>query len=97
LALLNDREPRKPRCAESGEGCADKHVGVALAVDAAPSVVGASAPQEEGDRVRLRCDHGKDLVDDGTPEASAVASRSALANRQRRVEEQHAVAGPRDQ
>ncbi len=64
------------------------------AVEQRPLAPGMAAPEDEHDRVRLGIDGADDLVGERLPALALVRRGGAGANRQRRVEQQDALARP---
>ena len=94
LARLNGREPKKPRSADIGLGCADS-----MQRDVAEQrseVAGVAAPQDRHERFAVPVDERADrLLRDGLPALAAVRARLPRRHGEHPVEQQHALLGPR--
>ena len=87
-------EPKKPLCADSGDGWADSMTWWRAASSSCLLAPGVPAPEDEHHRVRLGVDGPDHLVGERLPALALVRRRRACPHGQRGVEQQHALACP---
>ena len=94
LARENGRLPKKPLAADSGDGCADSMTTWRVVSISASLPASRRAPEDEDDALLLVVDRAQHLVGEDLPALALVRRRPGLADRQRRVEQQHTLARP---
>ena len=95
LTRLNGRDPKKPRLADSGDGCTDSTHGTGASSGLSdwasrPHRIAAHGPAAGGERPDR-------ALGDLLPAAAAVRRGLAGPHRQHPVEQHHALVGPRGQ
>ena len=95
LARLKGFEPKNPLWADSGLGWADSMITWRLVSIKRLLPPGRRAPEDEHDALRLGVHGGEHLVGEHLPPLALVRRRLPGAHGQRRVEQQHALTGPR--
>ena len=95
LARLNGRLPKKPLCADSGDGWADSMIVWRVVSISGFFLRADAAPQDEHDPLGLGVDGADHLVGERLPPLALVRGGLPGAHRERGVEQQHALTRPR--
>ena len=93
FARENGREPKKPRLADSGDGCADSMIGVAAQHRA--QVRGIPPPQDRDERTAARDEGADRVLGDLLPPPAAMGCRQPGRDGEHSVEQHDALIAPR--